>query len=324
MRYFKASALVALGVILSLAISVGASPIANYYGAGAIWLRLTSGEGITWHAGNASGDAGVVLKDSAGNDVSIGGGGATGDVNLTQVKGSAIDTNTGSASAATLRIVPATGSTVAATQSGTFTVQPGNTANTTPWLVTQTGALPAGSALIGGINLAQVNGSTVDIGNGGPGGGTPRVAVSTGSSIGIAAGVANTGYTICGHTAVKSREVTIANGDGAQTNASIVGTIATGTCVEVYGVAAATNSTTDVGLRVGFGASVVPTAALAGVDGLVFSHPGIAKNSGMVGGIGCSLLQTGASGEEVRMTTTAAPASSTTLAIILGYRTISC
>lgn len=78
----------------------------------------------------------VTPIDLSGNVITGGGGGGSGgDVNITQVKGSAIDTNTGAASAATLRVVPATGSAVAATQSGTWTVQPGNTANTTPWLV---------------------------------------------------------------------------------------------------------------------------------------------------------------------------------------------
>ncbi len=37
-------------------------------------------------------------------------------------------------------------------QSGTWTVQPGNTANTTPWLMTVSTALPAGSNTIGNVN----------------------------------------------------------------------------------------------------------------------------------------------------------------------------
>ena len=43
------------------------------------------------------------------------------------------------ASAASLSVTPATGATFPVTQSGTWTVQPGNTANTTAWLVTGTG-----------------------------------------------------------------------------------------------------------------------------------------------------------------------------------------
>lgn len=43
--------------------------------------------------------------------------------------------------------VLAPGGTVAATQSGTWTVQPGNTANTTPWLVTPTPSSASGAAV---------------------------------------------------------------------------------------------------------------------------------------------------------------------------------
>lgn len=70
----------------------------------------------------------------------------TGDVNLKQVNGQTVNVGTGAAGTGTQRVTTSTDSTigtvttitnpVAATQSGTWTVQPGNTANTTPWLVT--------------------------------------------------------------------------------------------------------------------------------------------------------------------------------------------
>jgi len=44
-------------------------------------------------------------------------------------------------------------STLAVTESGTWTVQPGNTANTTPWLVSVNGPLPAGTNLLGRVSL---------------------------------------------------------------------------------------------------------------------------------------------------------------------------
>jgi len=62
---------------------------------------------------------------------------------------------------------------VNASQTGTWTVQPGNTANTTPWLVTVSTALPAGSNTIGAVtqasgpwtmNLTQVGGSAIALG----------------------------------------------------------------------------------------------------------------------------------------------------------------
>lgn len=62
---------------------------------------------------------------------------------LTQMNGQAIAMGTGTRSAGTQRVTIATDDIVPASQSGTWTVQPGNTANTTPWLVRSTAATPA-------------------------------------------------------------------------------------------------------------------------------------------------------------------------------------
>lgn len=62
---------------------------------------------------------------------------------------------------------------VSVSQSGTWTVQPGNTANVTPWLVTVATALPAGANTIGAVtqasgpwtqNLTQVGGGAITLG----------------------------------------------------------------------------------------------------------------------------------------------------------------
>jgi len=55
--------------------------------------------------------------------------------NLSQLGGQNISMNTGTRDAGTQRVTIATNDVVASSQSGTWTVQPGNTANTTPWLV---------------------------------------------------------------------------------------------------------------------------------------------------------------------------------------------
>lgn len=77
--------------------------------------------------------------------------------------------------------------TVAATQSGTWTVQPGNTANTTAWkvdgsAVTQpvsgTVSITANSA----VNVAQINGVTPLMGNGVTGTGSQRVTIASDNS----------------------------------------------------------------------------------------------------------------------------------------------
>jgi hypothetical protein len=79
-------------------------------------------------------------------------------VNAAQLAGTTTDTNSGNKSAGTLRVVIATDQPAltnkllvtadAVNQAGTWTVQPGNTANTTPWLTTQ---IPATS---GGLSIA--------------------------------------------------------------------------------------------------------------------------------------------------------------------------
>lgn len=73
--------------------------------------------------------------------------------NLSQLGGVAIAMNTGVRSTGTQRVTIATDDVVPASQSGTWTVQPGNTANTTAWLVQGT---PATS---GGYTVAMFSGS---------------------------------------------------------------------------------------------------------------------------------------------------------------------
>lgn len=73
-------------------------------------------------------------------------------VNVDQLNGTATDTNSGNKSAGTLRVVIATDqpsltNAQPVTQSGTWTVQPGNTANTTPWLTTNIPGTSPGSTV---------------------------------------------------------------------------------------------------------------------------------------------------------------------------------
>jgi hypothetical protein len=81
-------------------------------------------------------------------------------VNAAQLAGTTTDTNSGNKSAGTLRVVIATDQPAltnkllvtadAVNQAGTWTVQPGNTANTTPWLVTPTPATSGGLSVATG------------------------------------------------------------------------------------------------------------------------------------------------------------------------------
>lgn len=87
-------------------------------------------------------------------------------VNMAQVAGTTADTNSGTKSAGTLRVVLATdqptlSNALAVSQSGTWTVQPGNTANTTPWLVSPQVATSGGSTPYHLISAASTNANNV-------------------------------------------------------------------------------------------------------------------------------------------------------------------
>lgn len=80
---------------------------------------------------------------------------------LTQMNGQAIAMGTGVRSAGTQRVTIATDDVVPASQSGTWTVQPGNTANTTPWLVSQTPATTGGLTTYHLVSAASTNATVV-------------------------------------------------------------------------------------------------------------------------------------------------------------------
>ena len=71
--------------------------------------------------------------------------------NLSQLGGAAISMGTGVRGAGVQRVTIATDDIVPASQSGTWTVQPGNTANTTPWLIRPAEFLGTATAL-GALN----------------------------------------------------------------------------------------------------------------------------------------------------------------------------
>jgi hypothetical protein len=84
--------------------------------------------------------------------------------NISQFGGVNISTGTGASGTGIPRVTVSNDSNVLATQSGTWTVQPGNTANTTPWLTSisqggNTAAVNASSQL--SVNCANCSGSGV-------------------------------------------------------------------------------------------------------------------------------------------------------------------
>ena len=110
-------------------------------------------------------------------------------------------------------------------------------------------------------------------------------------------------FVIGGHPNIISREYRATT---AQTNDDIVGAIAGGLQLVItkIGVFVDNACTVDVGVRIGFGTTTVPTepADGAGVNGVVLSHPGIAPGSGVELGDGSAIIAHGASDQELRIT----------------------
>lgn len=81
--------------------------------------------------------------------------------NLSQMGGVAIAMGTGVRTSGTQRVTIATDDIVPSSQSGTWTVQPGNTANTTPWLVSDTPSTSGGVSNSSFLSTAAVQSTAV-------------------------------------------------------------------------------------------------------------------------------------------------------------------
>jgi endonuclease V-like protein UPF0215 family len=86
-------------------------------------------------------------------------GGAPWSENVSQFGGSAVATGVGASGAGVPRVTVANDSNVLATQSGTWTVQPGNTPNTAPWLSTINQG--GNSVTVSAAGALKVDGSAV-------------------------------------------------------------------------------------------------------------------------------------------------------------------
>lgn len=109
--------------------------------------------------------------------------------NITQFGSSNVVTGAGAGGAGIPRVTVSNDSNVLATQSGTWTVQPGNTANTTAWKVDGSAVTQPISGAVsqtGGpwtTNVTQFGGTNVSTGTGASGTGIPRVTVANDSNI---------------------------------------------------------------------------------------------------------------------------------------------
>src|SRR5271165_3908794 len=182
--------------------------------------------------------SGVVIadiKDSAGLSLNSNGAGALTIAGITAAgsgASSGLVTVQGNASGTPVPIsgtVSASG-TVAATQSGTWTVQPGNTANTTPWLTTINQG--GNSATVTASNALKVDGSAVTQ----PVSGTVTVTQSTAANLNATV-TGTVAATQSGTWNVNNVSGTVSLPTGASTSAlqsSVQGSVSAGT--------AATNS----------------------------------------------------------------------------------
>lgn len=113
-------------------------------------------------------------------------------------------------------------------------------------------------------------------------------------------------FNIGGHPNIITRSVHITDAAGPQTDASMVGTIASGTKVVVTAISVtvdfAVTTADGVAVKIGFGATTIPADSTTGANGVLLDHPGIAAGSGIVLGNGGGILGIGGDGEELRLT----------------------
>lgn len=165
-----------------------------------------------------------------------------------------------------------------------------------------------GGVMIGGCTAhdAVDAGSPVKVGAKAIAHGTNPTAVAAADRTDLYANRHGVLWTIGGHPNIITRTAHIADADGAQTDASIVGTINAGTKVAVTSVAvtvdSATTATGGVAVKLGFGATTIPADAAGGANGILLDHPGIAAGSGIVRGDGSAVIGIGGDGEELRLT----------------------
>lgn len=122
-------------------------------------VNVSQINGVTPLMGNGASGTGAQRVTIANDSTGILAGVTTVSTvtNLSQLGGTAIAMNTGTRSAGTQRVTIATDDVVPASQSGTWTVQPGNTANTTPWLMSHIPATSGGTSVCYITSAASTN-----------------------------------------------------------------------------------------------------------------------------------------------------------------------
>lgn len=213
--------------------------------------------------------------DTAGAVRTSSGGAGTQDVNIIEIGGNAVTTTVPVSGAVTVSGTATVSGSVDAIQSGTWTVQPGNTANTTPWAFNQT----------------QLNGVAFLAGNGATGTGSPRVTLSNDNSaiagwgLGAVNAAAPTGAQMAG---MRSGANMV---PATQANASAAISVSTATTTQIVALSASAlihvtsydviaGGTGNITFVYGTGSNCgTGTASLTGAYPLT-AQAGIAKGSG--------------------------------------------
>jgi hypothetical protein len=110
-------------------------------------------------------------------------------------------------------------------------------------------------------------------------------------------------FIIGGHPNIVSKFHIVADSDGAQTDAALVGSISSGTKVVLtrLSVICDNANTGDCAITIGFGATNVPTPSLAGVTGGIVNGS-FDGGAGITIGDGSGIIAVGGDGEELRIT----------------------
>lgn len=157
------STLAQLPAAAALADNLG-NPTTTEIGANLLGWDATNS---VWRRVQVDAGTGTVKVDGSGATQPVSGtvtanqGGAPWSENVTQFGGSAVVTGTGAGGSGIPRVTVSNDSNVLASQSGAWTVQPGNTQNTTPWLVSDQAAAAGGTSVSSFLSTAAVQSTAV-------------------------------------------------------------------------------------------------------------------------------------------------------------------
>lgn len=179
-----------------------------------------------------------------------------------------------------------------------ITTLPVSLASVPSHAITNAGVFAVQSAAAGDVAHGATNsGNPLQAGYEAIAHGANPTAVTAGQRTKGYANRAGVPFTICGHPNIITSRTQFT---AAQTDVSLVGTIAAGTKVVLTSIMVSLDNASTVYplIRIGFGATTTPTGT-----GVVAAHGGIPAGGGFSRGSGAGMLGVGGDGEELRCTT---------------------